>query len=272
MASHKIYKRALFVFRRDLRISDNTALNEALKLSGEVITCFIFDPVQVEKNTYRSDNALQFMFEALESLEEEVEKKGGRLLFLQGHPHAVAEELHKEFAYDALFINKDYTPYARKRDNALQAFAKKHDIAFHECADVLLHDPVETVKDDGSPYTVFTPFFKRASKKVISFPVKVATGSFFSKKTKDTLGLASLRKSILGQQNENLFVHGSKVDRAHVLKGIEHVAHYEKTHDFPSVEHGTSHLSAYLKFGVISVREAYHRVSELFGADRKSVV
>ena len=92
----KTYKKALFLFRRDLRLEDNTALLFALKQAEEVIPAFIFTPEQIEKNRYRSDRCLQFMIESLEDLQEELKAKGGKLYLFFDHPQKIVEEcLHK---------------------------------------------------------------------------------------------------------------------------------------------------------------------------------
>ena len=82
----KKFKRSLFIFRRDLRLEDNTGLIFALKSSEAVIPAFIFTPEQIECNPYRSDHCLQFMIESLLDLENQLKKKGGRLFFLRGSP------------------------------------------------------------------------------------------------------------------------------------------------------------------------------------------
>lgn len=263
--SSKKYERSLFVFRRDLRTHDNTALNNALKLSSEVIACFIFDPHQVEHNSYKSDKAIHYMIEALYSLEETMHEKGGRLHVFYGKPEQVIEGLHKEFKCDALFINKDYTPYARTRDAHLERIAEKHEMDFYACADVLLHEPEETLKANDAPYSVFTPFFRNASNLTVVEPHALASGKFVTHKSKNAYSLADIEKKIGLLRFQNLAYSAQHKNVAHDLATIKNQKDYDLTRDFPANEKGTAHLSAHLKFGTLSVREVYHRVKKDLG-------
>jgi len=82
----KKFRKSLFLFRRDLRLEDNTGLIFALKSSEVVIAAFIFTPEQIERNPFRSDHCLKFMIESLKDLENQLKKKGGKLFFFKGKP------------------------------------------------------------------------------------------------------------------------------------------------------------------------------------------
>jgi deoxyribodipyrimidine photo-lyase len=99
----KQYKKSLFIFRRDLRLQDNSALIAALQQSKTVIPCFIFNPKQVEKNPYRSLNAIQFMLETLSELASDLHKRNARMYFFYGDPCNVVEKLIKQESLDAIF-------------------------------------------------------------------------------------------------------------------------------------------------------------------------
>jgi deoxyribodipyrimidine photo-lyase len=164
----KAIKRALFIFRRDLRLNDNTALRFALKHADEVVLSFIFTPEQIEHNRYKSDHCLQFMIESLEDLEQEIRKKRGRLYLFYGAPAAVVAQCIKALKIDAVVLNCDYTPYSRKRDEQIQQVCEKRNVSFHSFHDLLLHSPDESLKSDGKPYTIFTPFYRNASRRANS--------------------------------------------------------------------------------------------------------
>ena len=166
----KTYKRALHIFRRDLRIQDNTALHEALSAAEEVFTCFIFNDLQVKPHRYRSVNGLAFMIESLEELAGELATQGGKLIVLHGEPGRTLSQLIEELSIDAVFVNKDYSPYSRKRDKELESVCQAANAVFSAHSDLLLVDPETFGKDDGRPYTVFTPFFKKARKLEIRCP------------------------------------------------------------------------------------------------------
>ena len=159
----KKYHTSLFIFRRDLRLTDNTAINEALNRSDSVIPCFIFNPEQVgPENSYRSLNAIQCMLQSLEELNEELIKKGSHLYLFFGKPHEIIAQIHASTHLSALFFNKDYTPYSRKRDEQIAVWAKNNGVDFVSCDDTLLQPPGVVLNAQGKPYEIFTPFFKRS--------------------------------------------------------------------------------------------------------------
>src|SRR5271170_6028937 len=97
----KLYKKSVFIFRRDLRIHDNTGLNQALLLSEHVIPLFNFDPVQVgSKNQYRSENAIQFMIESLQAVDSSLRKKQGKLYLFHADTQQVISHIIKHERID----------------------------------------------------------------------------------------------------------------------------------------------------------------------------
>src|SRR5688500_5126461 len=111
---NKQYSVSLFIFRRDLRLHDNIALNAALKQSDKVIPCFIFDERQIGTiNSYKSNNALQFMIESLENIKKELSSKKSTLYFFYGIAEEIVAKLTQNTPIEAIFINRDYTPFSR---------------------------------------------------------------------------------------------------------------------------------------------------------------
>ena len=113
----KKYKKSLFVFRRDLRLPDNTGLMKALESSGKVMCCFIFDPRQVDNNVYKSGRCVQFMAESLIELDKSLKNVNAKLYFFKGQPHEIVKKIIKEKEIEAVFVNRDYTPFSKKRDD-----------------------------------------------------------------------------------------------------------------------------------------------------------
>ena len=187
------YKRSLFIFRRDLRICDDTGLIEACRTSETVIPCFILDPRQTSQNPYFSANAFGFMVESLHDLAREFNAARGFLFVFQGYAEEIADGLIDEYGFDAIFTNKDYTPFSRMRDAAIQAACTENGVIFRYCSDVLLHEPSEIVKEDGTPYTVFSHYLRRARTLPIR-SVNTATQSNFSQRLCQ-LSAASLLKA-----------------------------------------------------------------------------
>ena len=107
------YAKSLFIFRRDLRVHDNTALNEALRLSRQVLPCFIFDPRQIAPHPYQSNPALQFMLQSISDLQQQLQAAGGKLGLYYDLPARVIRNLHEQQHIQAVFINRDYTPFSR---------------------------------------------------------------------------------------------------------------------------------------------------------------
>lgn len=257
----KKYSLSLFIFRRDLRLHDNTALQQALAQSELVIPCFIFDPQQVDSaNEYKSDNCIQFMLESLHDLSQELKQQHGHLYLFHGKTHQVVSQLFKTLPIDALFLNHDYTPFSIERDTSLaQLCAAQHSISFSIHHDALLHQPQDILKKDGRPYTVFTPFFKKAS----SFSVQEPQGN----KAKNYYRKALLQefnpKDILKSFNKKIAIVGGRAEGLKILKNIAQFKDYAATHDIPELP--TTHLSPHNKFGTVSIREVYYAIEKALG-------
>ena len=116
--------KSLFLFRRDLRLEDNTALNIALKNSTSVSTLFVFDPAQ-KNHPYFSERGFQFMVHSLKELSNAHKNIGGVLNTAVGKTIEVLDKALAENTFEQLYINLDYTPFARSRDNAIKTWAIK---------------------------------------------------------------------------------------------------------------------------------------------------
>jgi deoxyribodipyrimidine photo-lyase len=256
----KTYKRALHIFRRDLRLEDNTALRAASSSAEEQSLAFIFDPRQVDANPYRSNNALLFMLNSLNELKRCIEKKGGRLFFFYDSPGDVLRNLLKD--HDALFLNNDYTPFSLKRDKTLKKLCDEMGSAFHSFDDALLNPPHKVLKSDGTPYTVFTPFYKSASKLEVleAKPVPRFNFSKLSYSFEDQAFLEKLKP----EPNSSLYVKGGRKEALKLINNLEKFKNYNDDRNFPALE-ATTKLSAHNKFGTISVRELYHKLSDNLG-------
>jgi deoxyribodipyrimidine photo-lyase len=256
------YQRALHIFRRDLRLDDNTALNAALESAREVIPCFIFNDTQVAPHPYRSVNGLAFMIESLEELAKEISQAGGQLLVLHGAHHEVVARLIKELSIDAVFFNMDYTPFSRKRDAQIFETCKKLNVHCAHYSDALLVEPSEFGKDDGKPYTVYTPFFKKASKLTVPHPTPRAKG---------TLGGSAYRGSLVAPRDfwpkdvaSGRLSVGGRSQALGILETLRSFTKYEEERNLPAVR-GTTLLAPHNKFGTVSIREVYHAVAKALG-------
>lgn len=255
------FSRALFIFRRDLRLQDNTGLIFALMNAKEVICCFIFTPEQIKNNPYRSDHCLQFMLESLEDLEEQLKSKKGKLYLFWGDPKQVVAKCIKELSIDLVAVNRDYTPYSEKRDKEIENVCEKHGRSFYSFDDLLLHPLERTCKANKKPYTIFTPFYRNAAKLDVDPPLENRNKNYFSKripfaKDKNVYSTILLKR--------NVQVKGGRSAALQIIKGLSTFSDYSAKRDFP-YENKTTHLSAHLKFTTCSIREVYYMIVDKLG-------
>lgn len=257
------YKTVLFIFRRDLRLADNTGLSAAAEQAEQVIPCFIVDPRQAgEENAYRSDNCIQFMIESLGDLQKQLEKQGGKLYLFHGVAHEILEKLLDTIKIDAVFYNRDYTPFSIKRDENLEHVCNRHQVDFHQYGDVLLNEPEEVISQSGTPYVVFSAFFKKAAQRVVRKPHNIPQTTWYTKPI-TLAATTSIFKQILPKPNPDVHVHGGRTEGLKLVRSLGQLKNYGDTHDVPSM--ATSNLSAHNKFGTISIREVYYAIREKLG-------
>ncbi len=204
------------------------------------------------------------MIESLQDVAHDIEKHNGTLYSFYGHAEDIVEQLLTHLPVEALYINHDYTPFSATRDTALKSLCEKMNRSFFTYADTLLHEPRDIKNKEGSPYHVFTPFFKAASILPIKNPQKLAQGSFYTKKISlPTINLTqelTEHAQILTQKNLSLAAHGGRKNSGIILDTISKFTDYIETRDFPKIN--TTHLSAYLKFGTHSIREVYTKIQK----------
>ena len=266
----KQYTKSLFIFRRDLRLADNTALIQACAQSELVIPCFIFDPRQIgDTNAYRSMNAMQFMIESLKDLAGQLKERDGTLYLFYGVADVVVEKLIKQEGIEAVYVNQDYTPFSVHRDEQLNKVCIHHDVAFVSCHDVLLTEPYEVLSLGNVPYALFTPFFKTASKIPVAQPQALPRDYAFYKKHIKSAESVTMLKTIVSKQNKDLWVQGGTDNAKKILRSLRKFKNYAHDRDYPALD--TTYLSAYLKFGTVSIREVYHHIVNKLGSEHPLV-
>ncbi len=252
------YQTALFLFRRDLRLADNTALNAALRSSKQVIAGFVFDDRQINPHPYQSKPALQFMAQSLADLERQFESANAVLALFKGLPTQVLEALHKQHAIQAVFINRDYSPFSRQRDFEIANVCQRLNIALHVLPDALLTEPEQAVKQDGGAYKVFTAFYNNARNFPVVLPQGLADGQFLTVASTTTLDAITVATGAP--------VQGGRTAGLNKLARLHACADYAAQRDFPALQ-ATSQLSAHLKFGTVSVREAFYAITQVLGEE-----
>jgi len=244
----------LFVFHRDFRIIDNLSLIKLNEVCKNIYTCFIFTPEQVtNKNKYKSDNAIQFMIESLENLKNEIESKGGKLITLYGNSKSEVKKLIEKFDINYLATNKDYSPFAKEREKDYIKICSEKNIEYISLNDYYLYDPgTIIVQSTGKAYTKYTPFYNKVVKMGYEKPFRYNKINFTKSNYSGDYSL-NKAKSELIETNEEILVEGG---RDHALKMLSNIDKYKKySKDRDSLTYKTTELSAYIKFGCVSIRE-----------------
>lgn len=237
----------IFWFRRDLRLQDNAGLYHALKADHPVVPVFIFDKHILDKLEDKADSRVAFIRAALLEIQARLTKIASCLEVYYGTPEQVFKNLLRSYSIEKVFTNHDYEPYAIYRDKQVAAQLKAAGVGFLTYKDHVLLEKEEVLKDDGRPYTVFTPY-SRKWKAVLkafhykSYPVKKYAANFFKQPVKEIPSLAAM-----GFETVNKPFPPQSINEALIKK-------YGKQRDFPGIE-GTSKLGMHLRFGTISIRQ-----------------
>ena len=262
----------LLWFRRDLRVSDNTALHQACARKVPVLPVFIFDP-EILKKKKEVVRRTAFLLSALESLSANLDALGAPLILRKGNPVEVLRALVKETGARTLFLNNDIEPYSRQRDEKVSMMLKEEGVEIVACDDLMIHPPGAVQRAAGGPYTVFTPFSLAWKAKPPHDPLPRPAQIQGWTKTKGisfpTLGDLGLEKCDIpvpaaGEKS------AQELLRSFVRKNI---TRYETTRNLP-FQDSTSHLSPHLRFGTLSPRTvlaAARRVRSEDPASKKEV-
>ena len=150
----------LFWFRRDLRFEDNHALYRALKSGSDVMPIFIYD-IDITNKLNKNDHRLKYISETIEKLNRKLEAKKKKIYTFSGRPINIIVDLIKKLNIKEIYLNKDYEPYARERDDEIKNKCEKNGVIFRSFKDHVIFEEDEIVKKDGTPYVVYTPYSKQ---------------------------------------------------------------------------------------------------------------
>jgi len=253
---------AIFWFRRDLRLFDHKVLHEALTECDSVSPIFIFDP-SILDHLQRNDHRVQFIFNNLEFLNNSLESKQKSIQIFFGKPSSIFKQLIEENSIQRVYTSADYEPYARKRDGEIAELLKEHGIELIRKKDSVIFEQDEVVKDDGSPYVVFTPYKKKWMSQLTpeedfkEYDITPYLEKFNTLNTK--LKIVQVLSDI-GFSPSNILAPTIRLNDTIINN-------YEDTRNFPSVP-GTSQLGTSLRFGTISIRQlakkAYRSTNHTF--------
>lgn len=238
---------SIFWFRRDLRLEDNAALYHALKSGYPVVPVFIFDTNILDELEDKYDRRVDFIHQALTTIQNQLSALGSTIHIYIGTPLACYKRIITDYDVKCVYTNHDYEPYAIQRDAEIGRYLQTKGIDYKSYKDQVLFEKDEIVKDNGEPYTVYTPYSKKYKLKLNSFYLKpYPTEKYFGNLYKQSkLEIPSLND--LGFRDTDVVFHSPILD--------EHVAkNYHETRDIPSIK-GTTRLSAHIRFGTVSIRK-----------------
>jgi deoxyribodipyrimidine photo-lyase len=251
----------IFIFRRDFRIFDNTSLNLLKKTYPhmKILPIFIFNKNQIEssKNPYFSSNSFEFMCDSLCEIPS-------LNCYLTTDDLLILKNLQSKFKINAIAFNLDFTPFAIKRDKIISDWCKSQNIIIIHHEDYTLHKLGTICKDNGKPYQKFTPFYNKG---LLIKPSSIINENFeFIKDSSTNLNPQSLIK----KRNPNIKVKGGRVNALLILKKLKDGVfdNYDQDREYPFLDK-TTKLSAYIKFGCLSIREIYYSLPLKHGIIRE---
>jgi deoxyribodipyrimidine photo-lyase len=242
----------LFWFRRDLRLEDNAGLYEALNTDGGVLPVFIFDK-NILSELPENDARVTFIHKLLTDINTELEKDKKSLAVFHDDPEAVFTKLIKENDITAVYTNHDYEPYALKRDKATHELLSRNGVEFKTFKDQVIFEKNEVVKDDGSPYVVYTPYMKKWKEHFKRGNIQEYPSQ------KKLSNIVAHPYSFLSLKDIGFSESDIKPESFDVSNTL--ISNYTATRDFPAID-GTSHLGVYLRFGAVSIREIVRQAAE----------
>jgi len=247
MATYQIEKISVFWFRRDLRLEDNTALARAVSAGFPVLPLFIFDTEIIDELPV-DDARISFIYKQLQKIHQQLVAHSSSLHIFRGEPLIVWKELLARYEIQGVYANKDYEPYALNRDRELGEVLESLGIGLHLFRDQVIFEEADLVKEDGKPYTVFTPYKRKWLQK---FQGSASPGEGGQE------GSGFLRSSQSFPQLEALGFTPSPIQV--IPYDLSNLKEYGRLRDFPAPD-ATSHLSPHLRFGTVSIRELIARL------------
>ena len=269
----------IHIFRRDYRLYDNTTLIKAANTYDIIIPIFIFTDTQINpaRNTFRSDNAVQFLVESLADLDKQLDEHKSQLLIFYDTLANGKDEYHlletfikilEPHNLKAISFNADYTKYSQERDARIIQLCKSNNLECLVEDDICLHPPGTILTTGGKVYTKFTPFWRAGMSSPVRQPATNSAKNYIhstnqiAKELKKLSGWISLEEvmkpegRVLGKHNSHLVEHGGRANGLAILKRILDWRDYDEEHD--QLTYATTNLSAFNKYGCISIREVFH--------------
>ncbi len=252
-----VYPISVCWLRRDLRLSDNTALWHALKAGRPVMILFIFDKHILDRLESNDDARVHFLHNTLLALHETLQQSGAGLCIMHGKPEEIWAELLQKHKIAEVYANRDYEPYARQRDAQIASLLHRHGIPWHDYKDHVLREPHEVLKDDGKPYTVYTPYSRKWLNTLQAEHVQEWNSAELLKSSQLVTDPGTPLPTL---QELGFKPSAISIPPTHTEDDL--IAHYDARRNFPHIE-GTSRLGIHLRFGTISIRLLAQRARRL---------
>ncbi|KAI8898147.1 FAD binding domain of DNA photolyase-domain-containing protein [Globomyces pollinis-pini] len=264
----------VFIFRRDLRLFDNTALIDLIhsaRNSQNILPIFIFNPDQIDQtqNPYFGHKCVRFMLECLDELSVDIKKLGGQLVYFNDNQLTVLESISQYYEINSVLFNRDVTPYAIKRDREIFDWCAGRNIHCASSEDYTLH-AMDTIKTKSNSFSlVFTPFRRECA----NFPVRIPWNIPANQRSfvppneiKRELNNISDINHFADKHEDAVDLYGGRKAALQILDKIEKGAYKNYEEERNSLyEEKTTQLAAYLKFGCVSARECYYSLLKAYG-------
>jgi deoxyribodipyrimidine photo-lyase len=253
----------LFWHRRDLRISDNIGLTMSRQRSPKVVGVFCLDPNILDRDDI-APARITYMIGSLQALGQRYAQGGGQLLILKTDPRQGIPTLATALGAKAVFFNWDVEPYAHDRDRAIITALNDAKIEVKTFWDQLLHSPEEIQSGSGTPYTVYSPFWKNWNSKPKAPPMPdlepleaLTDSELETAKKAGTIALPTAKELGFVWDNPLMLSPGEQAAQERLETFSAHaINEYQEQRNYPA-QPGTSLLSAALKFGAIGVRAVW---------------
>ena len=237
----------IFWFRRDLRLHDNRGFFEALQSDLPVLPVFIFDKKILSKLNARDDARVTFIHKQVQKIKNALEEAGSSLKVVFSTPLEAFEILIEEFNIHKVFANKDYEPETTNRDNEINAFLQSRNIGFSMYKDHVIFEENDIVKDNGEPYTVFTPYSRKWKTQLGNQEIPYYPSERLLRNLMKTSPFWFPRLNDIGFENSTIEVPDPNFSESLI-------SNYKNTRDLPALD-GTSRIGVHLRFGTVSIRE-----------------
>ncbi len=245
----------IFWFRRDLRLHDNRGFFEALQSDLPVLPVFIFDKNILDKLNARDDARVTFIHKQVQKIKNALEEAGSSLKVVFSTPLEAFEILIEEFNIHKVFANKDYEPETTNRDNEINAFLQSRNIGFSMYKDHVIFEENDIVKDNGEPYTVFTPYSRKWKTQLGNQEIPYYPSERLLRNLMKTSPFWFPGLNDIGFENSTIEVPDPNFSESLI-------SNYKNTRDLPALD-GTSRIGVHLRFGTVSIREVTNIAREM---------